>query len=63
MSCRLFEEEDHVRDYKLHRPGYPPELFEHILNYYLNNNPTSKNISLALDVGCGSGQAAIELSS
>ncbi|CAF1293091.1 unnamed protein product [Rotaria sp. Silwood1] len=36
MSCRLFEEEEHTRKYRLHRPNYPKQLFEHIINYYFN---------------------------
>ena len=64
MSSRLFEEEEHTRKYCQHRPGYPKQLFEEINNYYyFNGNPTNKNIPLALDVGCGSGQATIGLSS
>ena len=62
MSCRLFEEEDHTRKYLLHRPGYPKQLFEYIFNYYVNGSQTNKKIPLAIDIGCGSGQATIGLS-
>ena len=63
MSCRLFEEKEHTRKYHLHRPGYTKQLFDYILNYYFDENPTDKKIPFALDVGCGSGQATVELSS
>ncbi|CAF0967553.1 unnamed protein product [Adineta steineri] len=63
MSCQLFEEQDHTNKYRLYRPGYPRQLFEYIINYYFNNNQTDAKIPFALDVGCGSGQATVELSS
>jgi len=63
MSHQLFEEHEHTSKYRLHRPGYPKQLFEYIINYYFNGNQTNEKIPLALDVGCGSGQATIELSS
>ncbi|CAF3003075.1 unnamed protein product [Rotaria sp. Silwood2] len=63
MSCRLFEEEEHTRKYRLHRPKYSKQLFEYIINYYFNGNQTDKKIPLALDVGCGNGQATVGLSS
>ncbi|CAF1445862.1 unnamed protein product [Rotaria sordida] len=62
MSYRLFEEEEHTRKYRLHRPNYPKQLFEHIINYYFNGNQTNEKIPLALDVECGNGQATIGLS-
>ncbi|CAF4230510.1 unnamed protein product, partial [Rotaria sordida] len=62
MSYRLFEVEEHTRKYRLHRPNYPKQLFEHIINYYFNGNQTNEKIPLALDVGCGNGQATIGLS-
>ncbi|CAF0902034.1 unnamed protein product [Adineta steineri] len=63
MSCQLFEEQDHTNKYRLYRPGYPRQLFEYIINYYFNGNQTDAKIPFALDVGCGSGQATVELSS
>ncbi len=63
MSHRLFEEEGHTSKYRLHRPGYPKQLFEYILNYYFNGNEINQKIPLALDVGCGSGQATVQISS
>ncbi|CAF1005683.1 unnamed protein product [Adineta steineri] len=63
MSCQLFEEQDHTNKYRLYRPGYPRQLFECIINYYFNGNQTDAKIPFALDVGCGSGQATVELSS
>jgi hypothetical protein len=63
MSHQLFEEHEHTSKYRLHRPSYPKQLFEYIINYYFNGNETNEKIPLALDVACGSGQATIELSS
>ncbi|CAF2112949.1 unnamed protein product [Rotaria magnacalcarata] len=62
MSCRLFEEEDHTLKYRLHRPGYPKQLFERVFNYYADDSQTNEKIPLAIDIGCGSGQASIGLS-
>ena len=63
MSEQLFEEKEHTSKYRLHRPGYPKQLFEYIPNYYFNENEINQKIPLALDVGCSSGQATVELSS
>ncbi len=63
MSDQLFAEEEHTIKYRLNRPGYPKELFDHIINYYFNDNQKNEKIPLALDVGCGNGQATVELSS
>lgn len=63
MSHQLFEGEEHTSKYRLHRPGYPKQLFEYIVNYYFDGQQTNEKIPLALDVGCGSGQATNELSS
>ncbi|UJR08507.1 hypothetical protein I4U23_012773 [Adineta vaga] len=62
MSHQLFEEQDHTSKYRLHRPGYPRQLFEYIINYYFHGKQINEQIPLALDVGCGNGQATIELS-
>ena len=63
MSHQLFEEEEYLNKYRRHRPGYPKQLFEHIINYYFNDNQIHDKIPFALDVGCGNGQATVELSS
>ncbi|UJR14453.1 hypothetical protein I4U23_001450 [Adineta vaga] len=62
MSHLLFVGEDHTAKYRLHRPNYPKALFEQITNYYFNGKATNEKIPLALDVGCGSGQATVDLS-
>jgi len=62
MSHNLYEGEDHTAKYRLHRPNYPKQLFEHIIDYYFNGKITNEKIPAALDVGCGSGQATIDLS-
>ncbi|CAF1394191.1 unnamed protein product [Adineta ricciae] len=62
MSYQLFEEQDYTSKYRQHRPGYPKQLFEYIINYYFDGKRTNEQIPLALDVGCGNGQATIELS-
>ena len=64
MNDQRFEDEDHTSKYRLHRPGYPKKVFEHITNYYFNGDQTNqKQIPFALDVACGNGQATLELSS
>ncbi len=62
MSQDLFTGEDHTAKYRLHRPNYPKQLFEYIIDYYFDNTTTNEKIPLALDVGCGSGQATTDLS-
>jgi hypothetical protein len=62
MSHNLYDGEDHTTKYCLHRPGYPKKLFEYILNYYFNNKSINEKIPFALDVGCGNGQATVDLS-
>ena len=63
MSQHLFDDEEQTVKYRQHRPGYPKKLFDHILDYYFNGKRTDEQIPLALDVGCGSGQATVDLSS
>lgn len=63
MSHQLFNEKEHTDKYRLHRPGYPKQVFDYILDYYFDGKPTNGNIPLALDVACGSGQATITISS
>jgi tRNA G46 methylase TrmB len=62
MSHNLYDGEDHTTKYRLHRPSYPKQLFEHIIDYYFNGKITNEKIPVALDVGCGNGQATIDLS-
>lgn len=63
MSQHQFDDEEHTAKYRLHRPGYPQKLYEHIRDYYFNGQRTDEKIPLALDVGCGNGQATVDLSS
>jgi SAM-dependent methyltransferase len=44
----------HAAEYRASRPGYPPELFAWIA-------AKSPRIALAVDVGCGNGQASLGL--
>ncbi len=62
MSRHLYDGEEHTTKYRLHRPNYPKELFEYIIHYYFNGKLTNEKIPVALDVGCGSGQATVDLS-
>ena len=62
MTSQLFSGEDHTAKYRLHRPSYPKELFEHIIKYYFNGKNKNEKIPLALDVACGSGPATVDLS-
>lgn len=62
MSHHLFDDEEYTVKYRLHRPGYPKKLYEHLMNYYFNQKITDEKIPFALDVGCGSGQATVDLS-
>lgn len=60
MSKRYFEGNEHVKLYSKYRPSYPHDLIEKIINYLKekDNGP----YELAIDVGCGSGQASWLLS-
>lgn len=62
MSHHLFDDEEQTAKYRLHRPGYPKKLYEHLINYYFTNQIAEEKIPFALDVGCGSGQATVDLS-
>ena len=63
MSQHLFDDEEQTAKYRLHRPGYPTKLYDHIINYYFEGKQSAdEKIPLALDVGCGSGQATVDLS-
>ena len=58
-DTRQFEGDGHSRIYARYRPQPPPTIIQHALNF-LNNNTTRNSLggrhSIALDVGCGSGQ-------
>ncbi|CAF1147888.1 unnamed protein product [Rotaria sordida] len=67
MNYPLFVESDHTTKYKAFRRHYPRELYTKILEFYfnttnLNLDDSDKKIPCALDVGCGSGQATVDLS-
>ncbi|CAF3926216.1 unnamed protein product, partial [Rotaria sp. Silwood1] len=62
MSHHIFDDEEHTVKYRLHRSGYPKKVFEHIIDYYFNGKITDEKIPLTLDVGCGNGQATVDLS-
>ncbi|RXW18223.1 hypothetical protein EST38_g7632 [Candolleomyces aberdarensis] len=52
--------------YATSRPTYPPRLFEHIFNYYVNGRSREDGLKdrrwdRAADVGCGTGQATSHL--
>lgn len=63
MIHHMFDDEEDTTKYRLHRPRYPKKIFEHIVNYYFDGKVTNEKIPLALDVGCGNGQATVDLSS
>jgi hypothetical protein len=44
------------------KPNYPKKLFEYIIDYYFNSKIKNEKILFALDVGCRSGQATVDLS-
>lgn len=52
----LFKDAAHSQQYAKFRPKYPTELYETVVSYL-----QCKNTDLALDVGCGSGQATVPL--
>ncbi|CAF0789859.1 unnamed protein product [Didymodactylos carnosus] len=62
MQYPLFVDSNHTANYRVFRPGYPQQLYKHILEYYFNTTTPDKKIPLALDVACGSGQATVDLS-
>ena len=57
---RNFEGRLHTVEYKKYRPEYPMEVFETIMDYCREGGTDN---SLALDVGCGSGQSTTPLCS
>ena len=65
MNYPLFINTSHTNSYRLYRPSYPPELYEHIVQYYFQNSSQhdmTRKILLAADIACGSGQATADLS-
>lgn len=56
---RFFEDADHVKLYRQYRPKIPTALVERILKYLGQKRPAPH--SLAVDVGCGSGQTTLRL--
>ncbi|XP_068447004.1 putative methyltransferase DDB_G0268948 [Clinocottus analis] len=58
MAVRAFEGKDHAAAYLQYRVA-PDELIHRIMSYMQNQAPN--RFSLALDVGCGSGQGTIPL--
>ena len=62
MSEQLFTGEDHTAKYRIHRPNYSQQVFQHIIDYYFHGRNTNEKFPLAVDVACGSGQATADLS-
>ncbi|KAM8904569.1 putative methyltransferase [Spinachia spinachia] len=58
MAVRLFEGRDHAAAYLRYRVA-PEELIDRIMSYVEKQTP--KQVNLAVDVGCGSGQGTILL--
>ncbi|CAF1083097.1 unnamed protein product [Didymodactylos carnosus] len=63
MKYPLFSKNVHIANYRDYRPTYSAQLYDHIIQYYFNtSNPSQEKVPLALDIGCGSGQATVDLS-
>ncbi|XP_078468143.1 putative methyltransferase DDB_G0268948 isoform X2 [Lampetra planeri] len=60
MAFRLFERTEHAKAYNLYHPGVPDAAFRAIMDYV--RAKTGGVPSLAVDVGCGSGQCTQLLS-
>lgn len=58
MSIRLFEDRSHTSEYAQYRPTYPDSLFERIAKFC---GYDKSKFDLAVDVGCGNGQATLKL--
>ncbi|XP_037336196.1 putative methyltransferase DDB_G0268948 isoform X2 [Pungitius pungitius] len=58
MAVRLFEGREHAAAYRQYRVA-PEELIDRIMSYVRKQTPN--RVSLAVDVGCGSGQGTILL--
>ncbi|XP_067892072.1 putative methyltransferase DDB_G0268948 isoform X2 [Heterodontus francisci] len=61
MATRLFEECDHAALYQKYRLSSPAQIRNLLLNYLQRKK--GKPFSLAVDVGCGSGQSSRGLAS
>ncbi|KAL8561078.1 hypothetical protein ACOMHN_031022 [Nucella lapillus] len=59
-QAHLFRSSEIADGYIKHRPTYTSDVYETIMNFCMENALTAK-ISLALDVGCGSGQSTVPL--
>ena len=55
-DSRQFEAQDHAKTYMESRPPPPKDLLEKIIDF------VGPNKNLALDIGCGSGQATFMIS-
>ncbi|XP_060063327.1 putative methyltransferase DDB_G0268948 [Ylistrum balloti] len=58
---RLFEGKEHAKLYAKYRPSYPERLYRRIKEYCMESDANTLN--LAVDVGCGSGQSTLPLTS
>lgn len=53
MSHRYFEDSDHADIYQQFRPSYPEQLVDFVSSF---GRPTNDRRTVAVDVGCGTGQ-------
>ena len=59
-TTKLFTKASHADLYHRYRPTYPPSVLETILTY-LKDGSQSENLKMAVDMGCGTGQATVPL--
>ena len=59
-TTKLFTKASHADLYHRYRPTYPPSVLETILTY-LKDGSQSTTLKLAVDIGCGTGQATFPL--
>jgi len=57
----FFREAQHARLYQKYRPVYPREVFESIYDCLLDGKQPVREWSVAIDVGCGTGQSTLPL--